>query len=50
MSVDNDTAFNAVDMLFRRQNICRYCTQNARILPVRTLGHIFLDISDNILV
>ena len=25
-SVYKDTAFNAVDMLFRGQNICRYCS------------------------
>ena len=25
-SVDKDTAFNTVDMLFWRQKICRYCS------------------------
>ena len=41
-SDNKDTASNAVDMLFRRQNICRYCTENARILPAITIGQIFL--------
>ena len=49
-SVYKDTAFNAVDMLFRGQNICRYCSCKCYNLTSNKTWPDLLDISDNELV